>query len=171
MILDEILVKTTERNKDILKGEENKIHEIIETSEEIQNFKWFCSDLNNYSVKKYKNHSDDKNSEAIYEQMLKEKINKNEKGNVKHKDGSIKAEVKRDNNDDNHDVESVDKRPLHPCDKLRHQTKKGEDVVFLRKRPLHPRERVQHQTKDNKDVTFVGKRPQHPWNKVKQKTK
>ena len=39
MILDEILAKTTEPNKDILKEEENKIHEIIETSEEIQNFK------------------------------------------------------------------------------------------------------------------------------------
>lgn len=85
MTLDEILSKITEPNEDILK--ENEIDEIVHASERL-NFKESYSDGNKYNVKKSKKyHSDNEDSDNIYEPMLKEAITKIYKISVKRKDG------------------------------------------------------------------------------------
>ena len=62
--------------------------------------------------------------------MLSEEIDENDKISVKHENGSLKVEINSDSKDDN--ITFVDKRPLHPQNRLT-QKAKDDDIFFVKK--------------------------------------
>ena len=146
----------------------------MDTSEERITVKQLCcNDDDDYVVQKSKKYNgDDKDSDNIWQQISKEKINKNGKISNRHQDGSLKVEIK-DENENNNDVNALfqDTRPLHPCNRLRYWIKDNGIVLFLVKQPLHAQNRLRHWTKDNDNALLLDKWPLHPCNRPKPKTK
>ena len=144
----------TEPIDNILKEEKNEIDgKVDEIDGEVTDGKpTFKHKYNSYkddNLKKFRKYDgNDDNDDGIYEILIKEEVNENDKISARYQNCSLKVEIKDENKNGNVDnVVFLDKRPLHPHGRLRRRTKDNNDVLFLDKQPLHPHHRLKQKAK------------------------